>query len=185
MFGWDDAFLLSMQAAGAIYNISETKKNMDLVRMGRKLEQASIETNLEALRAQNAQSSATAMEELRENVSNQIVLNAARGVSSGAGSAAALIQKSESNFNSDEKVRRINLLTKESELRAANVLSGLHTLQSETELGQSLTNKIFNTVPVTSLASKFKVGKKVGSALESVGTGVGRKFGFGLNPIGS
>lgn len=181
MFGWDDAFLLSMSAAGALFNISQAKQSQKLIQQGRDLEQAAFETNFEALRTQSAESSLEAMQSLRENVSNQIAINAARGVSSGAGSAQANIQASERTFGKDEQSRRINLLSKENELRAANVLSGLHTLQSETELGQSLTSKIFNAIPVSSLIDRF--GPKSSSKTNSVSKFVPKRAGFGLEPV--
>lgn len=171
MFGWDDAFLLAMGAAGAIVNGIESSKQRDLIRQGRELEQSAIDTNLEAIRAQNSQASLEAIKELRSNVSSQIAINAARGTASGGGSAAASITKAEHNYSSDENTRRINLMMKENELRAAGVLSGLHTLTSETKLGQSLTNQIFQTIPVSTLASHFKSSpkkEKAGYGLESV-----------------
>jgi hypothetical protein len=58
------------------------------------------------------------------------------------------------------------LLSKEAQLRANNVLSGLHTAQSETQLGQSITSEIFNTLPVSSLFD-YAFGKKKSNASES------------------
>jgi len=184
-FGWDDAFLLSMQAAGAITSIYDANNKKKLIQMGRDLETAATETNLEAIRTQSAQESLEELKALRQNIGTQIVLNAAKGVSSGAGSALTNIEASKSNYLKDEKTRRLNLLMKENQLRAANVLSGLHTLTSETQLGQSLTNQIFNNLPVSSLVDKFKIGSKLEKGVEGIGTAIGKKFGFGLNPIGS
>lgn len=174
-----DPFTLAMSAAGAIISIQQAKSQKKMIEMGRKLEQASFETNLAASRAEYAQSSLAAMQELRQNIGNQIAINAARGVQSGAGSAAGGIRKSEQSFASDEKARRMNLLTKENQLRAGNVLSGLHTLQSETKLGQSLTNQLFNTLPISGLAKTFGVT----DALEGLGSTI--KAGFGLKTIGT
>lgn len=184
-FGWDDAFLLSMAAAGAIVPLVQAGQNKDLIRMGRQLEQSAIDSNLEALRTQNSESSLEAIKSLRENVSNQIVMNAARGVSSGAGSGQGAIQSSESAFGQDEKTRRLNLLVKENELRAAGVLSGIHTLTSETQAGQSLTNQIFNNLPISALVKKFgpKSGSPLKSSIPSISEAFGKKAGFGFNPV--
>ena len=180
-FGWDDAFLLSMAAAGAIIPLITGQKDYKLIRQGRELEQAAVDSNLEALRTQNSEASLEAMQSLRENVSSQIAINAARGVSSGAGSASAAISSSESAFAADEKTRRLNLLVKENELRAAGVLSGLHTLTGETQLGQSLTNQIFNNLPISSLADKFKrEAGNLKSEIPSIRGKFGKKAGFGL-----
>jgi transcriptional regulator of heat shock response len=164
-FGWDDGFLLAMSAAGAIISTKQAGEQQKLIKLGRQLETSALETNLEALRAQNSESSLDAIKSLRENVSNQIAINAARGVASGAGSAQGAISSSENAYATDEKTRRMNLLVKENELRAANVISGFHTLASETKVGQSLTNQIFNNLPVSSLSKLFKTDKeKIGKS---------------------
>lgn len=175
-FGWDDAFLISMQAAGVVFSAIDTSKNLNLIRQGRELEQEAVNTNLEALRAQSSESSLEAIKQLRENVSNQIAQNSARGTASGAGSAQSALQASEGNFGQDENTRRLNLLVKENELRAAGVLSGLHTLTSETKLGQSLTNQIFNNLPISSLSKLFdsKSTTKNKAPVRS---------GYGLDPL--
>ena len=184
-FGWDDAFLLSMAAAGAIIPLITGQKDYKLIRQGRELEQAAVDSNLEALRTQNSEASLEAMQSLRENVSSQIAINAARGVSSGAGSASAAISSSESAFAADEKTRRLNLLVKENELRAAGVLSGLHTLTGETQLGQSLTNQIFNNLPISALVKKF--GQKGESnplkSWDSYRNKFNKNAGFGFDQV--
>ena len=185
-FGWDDAFLLSMMAAGAIVPLVQGHQSQGLIKLGRQLEQSSIDTNLEALRTQSAESSLASIQSLRENVATQIVTSAARGVASGGGSAQGAIQKAEGNFGRDEKTRRLNLLMKENELRAANVLSGIHTLTSETQLGQSLTNQIFNNLPISALAQRFKTptgNKTLKSEIPSLSSQFGKKSGFGLTPV--
>ena len=186
MFVWDDAFLLAMSAAGTGISLYNNSKSQDLIKQGRALENAAFETNLEAIRAEAAQSSLESIQALRKNVSSQIVINAARGVASGGGSAAANINESESAYNKDEQTRRMNLLAKENQLRANNILSGLHTLTSETQMGQTLTSQIFNMIPVSSLAEKFKeIGKK-DKTLESTipsAPKFGNKSGFGLTTV--
>jgi hypothetical protein len=173
-----DPFTLAMQAAGAIYSIRETKSQQKLIKMGRQAEQAAFESNMAAANAQYAESSLQAMQALRENVANQIAINAARGVQSGQGSAAASIRKSEQTFASDEKARRMNLLAAEAHLRAGDVLSGLHTLQSETQLGQSLTAKLFNQLPVSTLGDVFGVNKAVKKFGKNISKSVSASFGL-------
>lgn len=179
-FGWDDAFLLSMQAAGAIVSSVQASKSQKYIQMGRELENAALETNLEAIRAESAESSLQELKQLRKNVATQITMNAARGVASGAGSAQTALQSSERNYLDDERIRRMNLLARESELRASNVLSGLHTLSSETMMGQSLTSKIFDTIPIAGLFEKFanKKQKVLKSSIPSI-----NKSGFGLDQV--
>jgi len=181
MFGWDDAFLLAMIAAGTIKPMVDQSKNKGLIQIGKDLEKEAFNTNMEVLRTQNSEASLNEIQSLRTNVADQIALNAARGTSSGAGSAQTSIQKSEQIYASDEQSRRMNLLAKENELRASNVLSGLHTLASETQMGQSLTNQIFNNLPVSTMVDKW-APKGLKEALPSI-TKFKKSGGFGFETI--
>ena len=138
-----EAFLLAMQAAGMVVDYIGTRNQIEQGRMGAKLEQASIDSNLEMTRLQAADESLQAMKQLRQNLGSQAVLNAARG---NRGNPMAMIT-SVGNFNADERTRRMNLLGKEAELRAGKLLSGMHQLTSETQLGQSMTRRFFDKIP--------------------------------------
>lgn len=164
--------LLAFQAAGSIIDYRNYKDNKKLIQMGRELEKSAIEANLEALKVQSGEESLQSMKDLRKNLGTQIATAAARGTRIDAGSAAFGIQKSIGSFNADERMRRLNLLSKEANLRAQNVLSGLHTLQSETQLGQAFTSKLFNMVPASAAFDAF--GK----------TDLAKKWGFGMSPAG-
>ena len=164
-------FLLSMQAAGLVFNMNDYKNNQEMISAGRNLEKAALDTNLEALNYDYQQSSVAAMKQLRENIGTQIVTQAARGTDSGSGTALVLNQKSISNYNADEQTRRMNLLAKEANLRASDVLSGMHTLQSETELGRK-TAKEFESIPTSSAFNEFRRSK------------LGKEWGFGFKPAG-
>lgn len=144
------AFLLSMQAAGLVSSIFGAHSQDKFIKLGRKLEQEQYTTNLAAIKLQSAEASLDEMKELRQNIGSQIAIQTARGNRGGSVFSAGTA-KSEEAFNSDERTRRMNLLAKESELRANHVLSGLHSLQSESQLGQSLTKDILNSVQTTSL----------------------------------
>jgi len=160
--------LLAFQAAGMVIDYRSTKSNQKLIKQGRSLEQASIETNLEAVRLESNQASLTEMQELRQNLGSQIAQQAARGNAAGAGSSITMQAQSVGAFNADERTRRMNLLSKEANLRASNILSGLHSLQSETQLGQAMTTRFANTVNTTQVFDKF--GE----------TELGKKWGFGM-----
>lgn len=155
------AFMLAMQAAGFITSIFDAHSKEKMIKLGRKLEQEQFTTNLQAIRLQSAEASLNEMKELRKSIGSQIAIQAARG--NRGGSSYAGISESSYNFDSDERLRRMNLLAKESELRAGNVLSGLHTLQSESELGQSLTKGLFNTLQTNSLFDNAKINSFVKS----------------------
>jgi hypothetical protein len=163
--------LLAFQAAGLITDYRATKNNQKLIQQGRQLEQAAIETNLEAVRLESGQASLDEMKQLRQNLGTQIAMQAARGNAPGAGTALTLQQESVSNFNADERTRRMNLIAKESQLRASNILSGLHTLQSETQLGQAMTSRMLNTIPLSSTIDEFRRSK------------LGKQWGFGFEEV--
>lgn len=148
------AFLLAMQAAGLVTSFWNANKQDDYIKLGRKLEQAQYSTNLKALQVQSADASLDEMKQLRQNIGSQIAIQAARG--NRGGTSYAGISKASNTFENDERKRRMNLLSSESELRANHILSGLHSLQSETQLGQSLTNTVLNTLQTTTLLSPTK-----------------------------
>jgi len=155
------AFLLSMQAAGMVTSLFGAKSQDKYIKLGRQLEQGQYDTNLKAIKLQSAESSLDEMKQLRQNIGTQIAVSAAKG-SRGSVSYTG-IKQSSANFDSDERTRRMNLLAKESELRANHVLSGLHSLQSETELGQSLTKTFLNTVQTSTLLGQFGNKKPEGA----------------------
>lgn len=154
------AFLLSMQAAGLVTSLYGAHSQDKYIKIGRQLEQEQYTTNLASIKLQSAQASLDEMQQLRQNVGMQIATQAARG-NRGA-SVFAGINQSSRNFESDERTRRMNLLAKESELRAGHVLSGLHSLQSETQLGQQLTKSFLDTISGSALLGPM--GKKSSSS---------------------
>lgn len=162
-------FLLSMQAAGMIGSFWDISNKQKMIKQGQQLEQASIAANLEALNVDYQESSINSMKQLRQNLGTQIAMNAARGGGSSEAMASAT-QKSISSFGSDEKTRRMNMLAKEASLRANSVLSGLHTLQSETQLGRQ-TLDILKSLPASSAVDQFRRSD------------FGKKWGFGLEPV--
>ncbi len=141
------AFLLSMQAAGLVTSLFGAHSQQKTIQLGRKLEQEQFSTNMAAIRLQSAEGSLEEMKLVRQNIGSQIADNAAKG--NRGGSSYLGISESANTLEKDERTRRMNLLAKESELRSANILSGLHTQQSETQLGQSLLKDFINTIPVT------------------------------------
>lgn len=156
-----ELFLLAMQTAGAVSDAVGTRQQIRQGRAGAELEQAMIESRLEQERAGSAQSSLDAMIALRQNLATQQAIFAARGTKATAGSAATASSKSMQNFSNDERVRRMNLLSKEAGLRATKTLTGMHQLTSETQLGQALTNRLIDQMPVseglTSLRNRLNV----------------------------
>jgi hypothetical protein len=143
------AFLYAMQAAGLVVSAYSANSQQKIIKMGRELEQNQFETNLEAIRLEAAGQSNNELMALRKNIGSQVVMDAAKGNRAGASAWGAT--EARSSFENDERKRRLNLLAKESQLRAGNVMAGFDLLRSETQLGQSLTKDVLNTIPVTSL----------------------------------
>ncbi len=171
------AFLLAWQAAGLVTSLFAAKSQYKTIETGRRLEQEQFSTNMEALKLQSAEASLDEMKQVRQNIGSQIVTNAARG--NRGGSSYWGIEQSSTSLAKDERTRRMNLLAKESELRSSHILSGLHTNQSETQLGQSLMKDIFNTIPISSgLDTLFNSGKKKAGNTATGNTGGNFSWGY-------
>lgn len=158
--------LLSMQAAGMITDFFGSRNQDDLMKMGMKVQQAGIESELAMTRLESQESSLQSMKQLRQTMGSQIAAMAARGTASGAGSAFSLLNESVSNFNSDERVRKLNLLGKENQLRANSVMSRLQYMGDSSKLWQSFGNRTINRFP-SSVSGWKEYGKEI-------------KEGFGL-----
>ena len=163
--------LLGMQAAGMIVDYTQTRRQQGLIQAGREIEQAQYEANLESLRTQTEQESLFAMKQLRQNIGTQIAVQAARGTSSAGGTASTLRQTSMAAFSEDERVRRMNQLAKEADLRAGNVLSGLHALSSQTQLGQAMQQRFINLIPISKMLYESSKKEKASYGLEEVNYG--------------
>lgn len=162
-----EIFLLGMQASGAIADYASTRQEIKLGRKGYEVEQAQIEARLEQERLASSQDSLLAMIELRKNLASQRAIYAARGQRAGTGTALALSQESIGNASANEQVRRMNLLSREANLRANKALSGLHQLTSETQLGQSMSKRMLEQLPV-SQAFQGLQRKKSGFGIEEI-----------------
>lgn len=165
------ALLLSMQAAGMIFDYFGAKNQQELMNMGMKLQQAGINANIEQTRLETQNGSLNAMIELRKNLGSQIAVQAARGTSTVGGSALSLLNESVGNFNSDERVRRLNALGKENQLRAGAAISRLNYNSDTSKLWQGFATRTINRFP-SSVSGWQEFGKQAGQ-------------GFGLTGIGS
>lgn len=163
--------LLAMQAAGMVTDYYAMQQEKAMGRMGEGLNQAAINSNIALTTAQAEDESLMAMQRLRQNLGSQIAIQAARGTSSGGGSALSIMNKSKGEFAKDEKARRMNLLVSENELRAKSVLSGLHQLKSETELGRKVSKDFFSKFPTDP-----KSFETIGSNLKSEWSGFMNSF---------
>lgn len=143
------AFLLSLQASGMVVDWLGKNEQVRLGKMGSDIEQEGINANIQSARLESEQSSLDAMKQLRMNMGTQAAILAARGTRAGAGSAASATNQSISNFNADERTRRMNLLSKEGALRAQRTISQLHEDTNKSTQWNSFRSNVMKTLPTT------------------------------------
>lgn len=175
------AFLLAMQAAGMVIDWYGNSQQKQIGRMGTQIEQAGIENQIQMTRLESEEASLAAMKNLRKTLGSQAAVLAARGTRGGVGSALTLSNESVTNFNSDERMRRMNLLSKETNLRAQNFMVGLHQMTAESQMGQALRQRFFDKLPMASLGGGSESGGTTsfgGSGSGNAGAGLSKYSGF-------
>lgn len=160
-------FLMAMQAAGAVMDTWGTSQQMALGQMGTQVELEQLETRLQEEQTAAALGSLQAMQRLRQVIASQNAIFAARGQKAGAGTAFFLGQESLRQHAMDERIRRMNLLSREAQLRAGGALTGMHQLKSETELGQALSRRLYETLPLSQAAQGYE--RRFGQSREGFG----------------
>lgn len=141
------ALLLAMQAAGMVVDYMGVKTQAEYQKMGSKLQEAGMEANLYQTRAEAEDASLAAMKELRKNLGSQIAVNAARGTSMSGGSALSLFNESISNFNTDERIRRINQLSRENEIKSGGTIASLNSKYDSSKLWTSFASRSLSRFP--------------------------------------
>lgn len=161
--------LLAMQAAGMVVDYYGMKEQQRYSRMGQKIEQAGMEANIYATRAETEDASLQAMQELRKNMGSQIAIFSARGTSTSGGSAVGIFNESITNFNTDERMRRMNQLVRENQIKAGGTISSLNYEANKSQKWQGFLKNTINRFPTST---------------QGYGFGQGNKSSFGLTPIG-
>jgi hypothetical protein len=141
------ALLLAMQASGMVIDYFGQREQQRIGNMGLKLQQAGIQSNLYQTRLEAEDESLKAMQALRKNLGTQLAVFAARGTNTAGGSAVSLFQESISNFNSDERMRRMNLLGRENELKAGGTIAKLNQQGTNTKMWSSFASRSLNRFP--------------------------------------
>lgn len=167
------AFLLALQAAGMVIDYQSTKDQARLAASGEALNQAGVAANIATARLQYEDESAQAMKELRQNLGTQMAMQAARGVRSGAGSAALISNESVGNYNADERLRKINALANENSLKAGGLMSSLNATAADKQRWNSFTQRTINKFP-TSPSAYSQIAKGMSSS---------NNYGFGLSKV--
>ena len=150
-----------MQAAGAIGDIIGTGSQQKVLRRGAELQQANIENSIAEQQLAASLAAVDSMKALRQLLATQRAIFGARGQNPGAGSAAIATGTAVHEAGVDERIRRMNLLAREHNLRAQSSLVGLHALAGETQLGQQLSQRLFQQIPFSELQKT--VGEKKGT----------------------
>lgn len=148
------ALLLAMQAAGMITDYFGTRNQAELMNMGMKVQQAGLETNVAQNRLEAEEASLQSMKQLRQTLGTQIAIFGARGTATNAGSAASIVNESFSNFDSDERIRKLNTLGKETAIKGQGLVSRLQGNADVNNLWKGFASRSFNTF--TSNPSAYK-----------------------------
>jgi hypothetical protein len=164
------SFLLALQASGMVIDFFGSLTQKRLGDMAYKIQQQGIEANIYQTRLETEDASLQAMQQLRKNMGTQMAVMAARGTSTAAGSALAISNEGLSNFNTDERMRRLNQLGRENELRAGGSIAKLNQSAQNSKLWQSFASRTLNRFPT----SPYGFGGKSSNPNRS----------FGLTPIG-
>lgn len=165
-----DPILLSMQAAGMITNWLGMNSANQIARTGANLQQAGINANIALTQTQSADASAQALVNLRKTLGSQIAIQAARGTSSGAGSAMSLMQESIGNFNADERARNLNELSREANLRGQGVMTTMKQQTDQFAASNKFASDLFNKFP-TNETEYGEMKKEWGGTMNSIKSG--------------
>lgn len=160
------AFLLAAQAAGMTMDYFGTLESDQMAKNMAELKRREIEKQIMYSRIATADESLRAMVGLRKNLGSQMAMFAARGAAPGP-TTALFSTESVSNFGADERVRKINQMATESQLRAEMKLSKMQEDTFSNDLWNSFIKRSINRIP-TSPEAWSQIGQ-----------------GFGLNKVGS
>lgn len=155
------ALLLAMQAAGMVVDYLGTAQQQKFGAYGAQLQQAGIEMQIEQNRLQAEDESLQSLRNLRQTLGSQAAIFAARGTNPGAGSAVLFSNETMRNFNEDERMRRMNMLGREGQLRGNRAISQLNQMGENSKLWQGFAQRTIKRVP-TSPQAWNQIGKNFG-----------------------
>jgi len=166
-------FLLAMQAGGMVFDWIGKQEQIRINKMGAQMEQAGIDYSIAATRLESENASLQEMQDLRKNLGSQAAIMAARGVRAGTSTGALLANESVGNFNADEKMRKLNLMGNEANLRAGKLMSKLHESSYESKVKNEFVTNSINRIPTSE------------SAWKQIGQGFSAKnsYGFGMTKV--
>ena len=166
--------MLAAQGAGMIIDYMGRENQIELGRQGEAMQQQNISEQIQTSRLQTEDASLQAMKQLRMNLGTQAATLAARGIRSGAGTAALFGNESVGNFNADERIRKVNQRGNEAALKAGGMIASLHQQTAEANTWNEFRTNAINKIPTTPEAWD-QISK--GFSAES-------GYGFGLSKVG-
>ena len=140
-------FMLSLQASGMVMDYFGKQEQVRLSKLGSQIEQAGINANIKVSQLESEDSSLQAMKQLRQNLGTQAAMAAARGIRSGTGAPLLAANESVGNFNADERMRKINQLGNEANLRAGLAISKLHQQTTQNTTWNQFRTNVANRFP--------------------------------------
>ena len=155
------AVMLAMQASGMVMDYFGKQSQIDLAREGAELQESAINQAIQTSRVQSADESLQAMIKLRKTLGSQIANFAAKGIMPGTVTQALVTNESIGNFKADERMRKINQLNYEAQLKAGLRASKMHEKNLESDVMNQFMTSIVNKLPTSpeayeSLFDKFK-----------------------------
>jgi hypothetical protein len=157
------AFMLAMQASGMVVDYLGTRQQEAFGRYGARLNQASIESEIEQTRLETEDASVEALKQLRQTMGTQLAVFAARGTNPGQGNAALLINEDIGSFNSDQQTRKLNQLYRENTIRGGGLISKLNEESANANLWKGFAQRTFGRIPIGGLAKQFGLTQLGGS----------------------
>ena len=121
-----EMLLLASQAAGLATNLWATKRANQFDALGTKMQQRELDMRMQQEQLASSQESLMGMEKLRDVMSSQRAIFAARG-QTGGGSNYFIGQNSVRAFNEDENARKLSLGFKQYYTKATQNLMGLES----------------------------------------------------------
>ncbi len=161
------AFLLALQASGMVVDWLGKNEQIRMGKMGQQIEQAGITANIQQTRLEAEDESLQSMKQLRQNLGTQAAMMAAKGIRAGTPTSAIFATESVGNFNADNKIRKINQMGREAELKAGGLLSSLHQETSARNVWNQFRSSAASKIPTSP------------SSYKAMGTS------FGLTTVGS
>ncbi len=148
-----DPMLLAVQASGLALNMWQTSQASKMVGLGASLDRQQLDLRMQQETLLSTEQALQNSEQLRSVLSSQAAIMGARGQMPGVGSAQAIQQGALKEYGADERVRKMNLSFKKSQLEAQKLFTSLEAGGNKANLGYSLGEKSLEQLNFNTLFS--------------------------------